>query len=67
MSWRFWWEKPKPKLRLQLRVGGRLMWDISEAELRALVDVSGGTVEQVTRTQFANTLVEFTVSEYPPI
>jgi len=65
MSWP--WSKKPPQLRIQLRIGGKLMWDISEAQLRAELDFIGGTVTHEARPQFANTLIELTVTEYPQI
>jgi hypothetical protein len=61
--WKFWAQKKQ--LRIQLRIGGRLMWDITEEELRAAVLYSGGAVEHSARTQFANQLIELIVTKYP--
>ena len=58
--------KPKKKLRIQLRIGGKLMWDIDEDELRATVKYNGGEHVDCVRTAFANQPVELLVTEYQP-
>jgi len=67
MNLKFWTTAKPPTLRIQLRIGGKLMWDISEQELRATVRFNGGVVTESTRTAFANQLIEFTVTEVPSI
>jgi hypothetical protein len=63
----FWpFSKPKPKqLRIRLLIGGRLMWDISEAELRATLAFNGGIINESTQTKFPNAVIEFVVTEFP--
>jgi hypothetical protein len=63
-----WWpfSKPKPKqLRFRLLIGGRLMWDISEAELRETLAFNGGIINETAQTKFPHAVIEFIVTEYP--
>jgi hypothetical protein len=60
--------KKKTHLRFVLRVGGKVMWDISENEMRDLIKFDGSNVTSFScRSQFANTMIELTVMEYPHV
>jgi len=66
MNWKFW--KQKPQLRIQLRIGGLLYWDITEQELRDAVLWSGGSITHTCVTPQAQNstsqLIEFTVTQF---
>lgn len=54
---------PKP-LRIRLLIGGKVMWDISDSEMRATVALNGGGVHYTAKSKHANQVIDFIVTDH---
>lgn len=56
-------KKKQPILVFEMRVSGKLLFTMTDDELRGQIKIHGGGFRQLVQPRFANQIVEFTAVE----